>query len=288
MDGHKSVLIAGAGTMGRGIAELMAVSGFEVQLWDQYPHELGRASAYIDRSLQRQHAIGRVSDRELDEALERIRLISDLKLVHPKTQYVIEAIVEDLELKRALFTRIEQILPDAWYATHTASLSIEALSLGLKRPERLIGLHFFHPAPVIPLVEIAYFIKTDEKWIRGAVDLAEKQLGKQTIVLKDSPGFAATRLGVSMALEAMRMVEQKIASVEDIDKAMEFGYRYPMGPLRQSDWVGLDVRLSVARVLYKELGSECFKPPKILEDLVAAGKLGRKSGEGFYKWAKES
>lgn len=288
MEANKSVLIAGAGTMGRGIAEVMAVAGFEVQLWDQFPKQLGRASAVIEKSLKKQSNIGRLSDREVDETLGRIRLISDLRIAHPRTQYVIEAIIEDMGAKKELFGVLEKQIPEAWFASHTASLSISELSNALKRPERLLGLHFFHPAPAVPLVEIVYCVKTNEEWVRRAVDLAEHELGKQTIVVKDSPGFASSRLGTSMALEAMRMVEQKVASVEDIDKAMEYGYRHPMGPLRQSDWIGLDVRLSVARVLYEELGTACFKPPQILEDMVAAGKLGRKSGEGFYKWPKES
>ncbi|MBI3555528.1 MAG: 3-hydroxyacyl-CoA dehydrogenase family protein [Deltaproteobacteria bacterium] len=284
---RKMVLVAGAGTMGRGIAELMALSGFEVQLWDHHPATLGKASAAIERSLRKQHDIGRVTDDELDAALERIRLISDLHVVNPRTPYVIEAVVEDLEIKRQLLARAERELPDAWYATHTASLSIPEIALALKRPERLIGLHFFYPATVIPLVEIVYWLKTDESWLRHAVELVEYDLGKQTIVVKDSPGFVTNRLGVAMALEAMRMVEQGVASVADIDKAMEYGYRHPMGPLRQSDWVGLDVRLSVARILYEKLGTPTFKPPKILEEMVQAGRLGRKSGEGFYKWQKD-
>lgn len=283
----KTVLIAGAGTMGRGIAELMALSGFEVQLWDHSPKQLGKASAAIEKSLRKQSGIGRITQVRLDDTLERLRLISDLRIVSPKTTLVIEAVVEDRDVKKQVFRAIEAQLPDAWFASHTASISIEELSKALKRPERLIGLHFFHPAPVMPLVEIVYCIRTDESWIHRAVELAERRLGKTTIVVKDSPGFASSRLGISMALEAMRMVEQKVASVEDIDKAMEYGYRHPMGPLRQSDWVGLDVRLSVARVLYEELKSPCFKPPKILEDMVAEGKLGRKSGEGFYKWPKD-
>lgn len=273
--------------MGRGIAELMAISGFEVQLWDHLPGVLGRASAAVESSLRKQAELGRISAEQFDETLGRIRLISDLKVVHPRTELAIEAVIEDMEIKKALFTRIEELLPDAWFASHTASLSILALSSALKRPQRLIGMHFFNPATVMPLVEIVYCIRTDERWLRRAVQLAERELNKQTIVVKDSPGFASSRLGISMALEAMRMVEQEVASVEDIDKAMEYGYRHPMGPLRQSDWIGLDMRLSVARVLYNEFKSEIFRPPQILERMVAGGKLGRKTGEGFYKWPKE-
>lgn len=287
MDASRSVLVAGAGTMGRGIAELMALRGFEVQLWDLYPKQLGLASAAIERSLKRQTDIGRISDRDLDLTLGRIRLISDLRIVHPRTAYSLEAIIEDMGVKRDLLATIEVQLPDTLLATHTASLSITQLSEALRRPERLVGMHFFHPAAVMPLVEIVYSKRTDERCLSRAIDFAERALGKQTIVVQDSPGFAASRLGMSMALEAMRMVEQKVASIEDIDRAMEFGYRHPMGPLRQSDWIGLDVRLNVAQVLYRELNELAFKPPQILEELVAAGKLGRKTGEGFYKWPKE-
>jgi 3-hydroxybutyryl-CoA dehydrogenase len=272
--------------MGRGIAELLALSGFDVQLWDRNPGQLGRASAAVERSLRKQAEMGGIGDEALDDTLSRLRLISDLKIVHPRTPIVIEAVVEDLEVKRELFRRIEEILPEAWYATHTASLSINQIADCLRRPERLLGLHFFHPAATMPLVEIVYGPRTDDRWLKRAVEFAEFELGKETIIVRDSPGFVSIRLSTAIALEAMRMVEANIASVEDIDRAMEYGYRYPMGPLRYSDWVGLDTRLGSARSLYEQLRLETFRPPRILEEMVAAGKLGRKSGEGFYKWPK--
>lgn len=284
----KSILIAGAGTMGRGIAELMAAAGLEVQLWDLHPSALGRASASIERSLRKQFEIGRMSRVKLDETLERLRLVSDFRVVNPRTDLVLEAVVEDLEAKRKVFRDTEERLPNAWFVTHTASISVGSIGEGLKRPERLVGMHFFNPAPVMPLVEIVYSIKTDREWLTRATNFAEADLGKQTVVVRDTPGFASSRLSTVQALEAMRMVEQRIASVEDIDKAMEYGYRHPMGPLRLSDWVGLDVRLSIARVLYAELKSEVFKPPRLLEQMVAEGKLGRKTGQGFYRWPKDT
>lgn len=283
----KSVLIAGAGTMGRGVAELMAMAGFEVQLWDHRSSALGRASAAIERSLRKQYEIGRVSLAQLEDALGNIRLLSDYKIVHPRTELVLEAIVEELDAKKEVLGQIESRLPDAWFVTHTASISIQSIADGLKRPERLIGMHFFNPAPVMPLVEVVYSIRTDKEWIRRATELAEKRLGKESIIVRDTPGFASSRLSTSMALEAMRMLEQGVATIEDIDKAMEYGYRHPMGPLRLSDWIGLDVRLNVARILHKEFGGETFRPPRVLERLVEEGKFGRKSGEGFYKWPKE-
>lgn len=273
--------------MGRGIAELMASAGLEVQLWDIKPTALGRASAAIERSLRKQYELGRMNRMRLDETLERIRLVSDIRVVNTRTDLVLEAVVEDLEVKKSVFTQVEKHLREAWFITHTSSISIGEISRGLQRPERLLGMHFFNPAPVMPLVEIVYSIHSDKDWLRMAINFAEAHLGKQTVVVKDTPGFASSRLSTAMALEAMRMLEQKIATVEDIDKTMEYGYRHPMGPLRLSDWIGLDVRLSVAQVLYSQFKSDIYKPPRILEQMVAEGKLGRKTGEGFYRWPKE-
>lgn len=283
----RTILIAGAGTMGRGITELMALNSVEVQLWDHNPGQLGRASAALEKTLRKQVLLERISQQEFDETLGRIRLISDFRVVNAATNVVIETVIEDMAIKRAVLARIEEFLPDAWFATNTSSLSIEKIASALDRPERLVGLHFFNPALVMPLVEVVYSMRTDEQWLRRSREFVEKQLGKQTIVVKDSPGFASSRLSVLLALEAMRMFEQGVASAEDIDKSMEYGFRHPMGPLRQSDWMGLDVRLSIARVLHEELRNEAFRPPKILENLVAEGKLGKKTGEGFYKWPKE-
>lgn len=278
------ILIAGAGTMGRGIAELMALSGFEVQLWDRQPGVLGRASANIEKSLRAQKSMGRISVDQLNDTLERIRLISDLSITHPATDLVIEAIVEELAQKQRLLSELQNRLPDAWLITHTSSLCIRELARPLRRPERLVGMHFFNPPMVMPLVEIVYSAFTDRQWLEGAISLAQADLGKQTIIIKDTPGFAASRLSTTLALEAMRMVEQNVASIEDIDRAMEYGYRHPMGPLRLSDWIGLDVRLDIAKNLYRELKSDVFKPPAILERMVSDGKLGRKAGHGFYLW----
>ena len=197
-------------------------------------------------------------------------------------ELVIEAVPEDLELKRTVFQRIEQAAPEAVLATNTSSLSIDAIAKGLKAPERFIGLHFFNPVPTSDLVELVVGEQTAYPLVEQARGWVAA-LGKTAITVQDSPGFASSRLGVAIALEAIRMVQEGVASVEDIDTAMTLGYRHPVGPLRTTDIVGLDVRLAIAEHLARELGPR-FEPPQLLRDKVAAGELGRKSGRGFYDW----
>ena len=195
---------------------------------------------------------------------------------------VVEAVPEQPDLKEGVLTAIEAVAPEAWVATNTSSLSVDALATTLSRPERFIGLHFFNPVPASTLVEIVIGAQTAPKLVelsRGWV----ADLGKTAIAVTDSPGFASSRLGVAIALEAMRMLEEGVATAEDIDTAMELGYKHPAGPLRTTDIVGLDVRLAIAEHLAREVG-ERFTPPAILREKVAAGHLGRKSGQGFYAW----
>ena len=195
---------------------------------------------------------------------------------------VIEAVPELAGLKRELLAKTEAIAPDAVLATNTSSLSVNGLAEGLRRPERFLGLHFFNPVPASSLVEIVVGARTDSALVTRAKGWVEA-LGKSAIVVTDSPGFASSRLGVALALEAMRMLEEGVAGAEDIDTAMTLGYKHPMGPLRTTDVVGLDVRLAIAEHLASELG-ERFEPPAVLRDKVAAGELGRKTGRGFYDW----
>ena len=195
---------------------------------------------------------------------------------------VVEAVPEIVELKQEILAAIAKYAPAASIATNTSALSIDELAVALPRPQALIGLHFFNPVPVSALVEVVVGTHTQpalvdvaKSWVAG--------LGKTAITVKDSPGFASSRLGVALALEAMRMVEEEVASAEDIDNAMTLGYRHPAGPLKTTDIVGLDVRLGIAEHLEAELGPR-FAPPQLLKDKVAAGQLGRKSGQGFYTW----
>src|SRR5690606_24970069 len=199
---------------------------------------------------------------------------------------VIEAVPEDRELKGDALRRIEEVLdPDAVIATNTSSISIDALATGLSRPERFLGLHFFNPVPSSKLVEIVVGERTAAEVVDSARDWVTA-LRKTPVVVRDSPGFASSRLGVMLALEAIRMLEQGVAEAADIDAAMELGYRHPSGPLRTTDIVGLDVRLGIAEELARELGPR-FEPPALLRRMVSEGKLGRKSGEGFYVWSEE-
>jgi 3-hydroxybutyryl-CoA dehydrogenase len=213
--------------------------------------------------------------------LERLRVTVDPSDL-ASCELVIEAVPEDAVLKAQVLALAERLAPDAVLASNTSSLSIGGLAGGLASPDRFLGLHFFNPVPVSELIEIVAGPRTDPALVTRARDWAVA-LGKTPITVADSPGFASSRLGVCLALEAMRMLEAGVAGAADIDTAMTLGYRHPMGPLRTTDVVGLDVRLAIAEHLSRELGPR-FDPPQILRDLVAAGHLGRKTGQGFYTW----
>ena len=192
-----------------------------------------------------------------------------------------------MEIKLNLFRLVEErVGKDTIFATNTSSLSISRLAGDLGSPERFVGMHFFNPVHIMELVEVVTGDQTSEETARLAVEFA-RSIGKEPIVVKDSPGFASSRLGIVLGLEAIRMVEAGVASPADIDKAMMLGYRHPMGPLKLTDLVGLDVRLDIAQYLHRTLESEAFRPPDLLKSMVAEGKLGKKTGEGFYRWDKE-
>ncbi|MGI9625221.1 MAG: 3-hydroxyacyl-CoA dehydrogenase family protein, partial [Longimicrobiales bacterium] len=198
---------------------------------------------------------------------------------------VIEAIPEVMDLKTKLFNDISGFVSDdAILATNTSSLSVTELSEAVTGPSRFLGLHFFNPVHIMSLVEVVRGRDTSEETLDRSLAWV-RRLAKEPIVVRDSPGFASSRLGIALGLEAIRMVEAEVASPEDIDKAMELGYRHPMGPLRLTDLVGLDVRLGIAEYLHRTLGSEAFRPPGLLERMVEEGKLGKKSGQGFYDWS---
>ncbi|TNM56964.1 3-hydroxyacyl-CoA dehydrogenase family protein [Brevibacterium sediminis] len=266
--------VFGGGRMGAGIAHAFATAGARVVVIENTDDTVAAARERIDASVEKSRSKGIevpgtvVVDRDptlLDEAL-----------------LVVEAVPEIVELKQEVLAAIAKHAPAASIGTNTSALSIDELAAALPRPQALIGLHFFNPVPVSELVEVVVGTHTDPK----LVDVAKEWvtgLGKTAITVKDSPGFASSRLGVALALEAMRMVEDGVASAEDIDRAMTLGYRHPAGPLKTTDIVGLDVRLGIAEHLAAEIG-ERFTPPQILKDKVAAGELGRKTGQGFYTW----
>ncbi|MFL5363069.1 MAG: 3-hydroxyacyl-CoA dehydrogenase family protein, partial [Myxococcales bacterium] len=215
--------------------------------------------------------------------LSRLSIAPDLETAASGADLVIEAAPEDLALKRDLFDRLSKAArSDAILASNTSSLPVTAIAAAASHPGRVVGLHFFNPVPVMKLLEIVQGERTDPMVVTACRAIGAR-LGKEVVVVRDAPGFATSRLGIALALEAMRMVEEGVASVEEIDRAIELGYGHPMGPLRLTDHVGLDVRLAIAEHLLSELG-ERFRPPQILRRMVRAGKLGKKSGEGFYKY----
>jgi 3-hydroxybutyryl-CoA dehydrogenase len=201
---------------------------------------------------------------------------------------VIEAVVEDLDTKRILLGKLDGLVsPDAILATNTSSLSVSAIAVASRFPGRVLGMHFFNPVHLMKLVEVVVHPGVRPEVTEQIRDLAVR-MGKQPIVVHDSPGFASSRLGIVLGLEAMRMLETGVASAEDIDRAMELGYGHPMGPLRVSDLVGLDVRLAIAEYLHHELGGAQYQPPDILRRKVATGELGKKAGQGFYQWGSDA
>lgn len=279
----QKVGVLGGGRMGGGIAHAFLLAGSEVVVIDQ-PHAVGAAEAGIRRAVATSVERGTAtrSRAELDDGL---RVSSD-RTVLADRDLVVEAIPEIPELKAATLPEVEALLgADAVLATNTSSLSIDDLAAPLARPERFLGLHFFNPVPVSTLVEVVAGAATDPALVATAGDWV-RSLGKTPVTVMDAPGFASSRLGVALALEAIRMLEQGVASAEDIDAAMVLGYKHATGPLRTTDVVGLDVRLGIAEYLHAQLG-ERFEPPALLREMVAAGKLGRKTGEGFFVWDRD-
>jgi len=276
--------VIGAGTMGAGIAQAFAVAGWSTRLTDARADALPRARERISTTLDGAVARGKLDDDGRAAALGRLMPAPSLAAACDGADVVIEAVVEDLAAKQEVLSRAARAAKaDALLASNTSSLSIASIAEGLPHPERFLGLHFFNPVHIMKLVEIVVHPSTSAATREEALTVV-RGLDKEPIVVKDSPGFASSRLGLVLGLEAMRMLEQGVASAADIDRAMELGYNHPMGPLRLTDLVGLDVRLSIAEYLHRTLGGTQFDPPAILRQLVAEGKLGKKSGHGFYDW----
>jgi 3-hydroxybutyryl-CoA dehydrogenase len=277
------VTVLGAGTMGHGIAHAAALAGYDTRLFDVDPEALEQGLARVAATMDRGVELGKVDAADRDGALSRLSGSSSLREAADGAAVLIEAVPEKLELKREVLAEAAGVMsPTALLASNTSSLSITAIGEGVSGPERLVGLHFFNPVHVMTLLEIVRGDRTTEHTVERALAFA-RSLAKEPIVVSDSPGFASSRLGVALGLEAIRMLQEGVASAEDIDRAMELGYRHPMGPLRLTDLVGLDVRLEIARYLHAKLGGR-YRPPELLERKVADGKLGKKSGEGFYTW----
>ncbi|MBL8677992.1 MAG: 3-hydroxyacyl-CoA dehydrogenase family protein [Myxococcales bacterium] len=277
------VAVLGAGTMGAGIAQVAATAGFSVALFDVSKAQIDKARAGIAQSLEKLASKGKIDAPTKERALAAIAAFESVEDAVRDASFVVEAAPERMELKRELFLAVDRAAPaDALLGSNTSSLSITEIASVVKDPTRVVGLHFFNPVPLMELLEVVRGVRTTDAVVDRALAFA-KDLGKTPIVVRDFPGFATSRLGVVIGCEAIRMLEQGVASAEDIDRAMELGYRHPMGPLKLGDLVGLDVRLAILEHLHKELGEQ-FRPPALLRQMVRAGKLGKKSGEGFYKW----
>jgi 3-hydroxybutyryl-CoA dehydrogenase len=283
MNEVRKVAVLGAGTMGNGIAQVCAVAGMEVAMRDVEQPFLERGLAQIDKSLAKLVEKGTLDAGKRDAARARIRTTTSLEDAVSDADLVVEAIPERMDLKIETFALLGKHAPaHAILATNTSSLSVTEIAAASGDPARVVGLHFFNPVPLMKLLEIVRGLGTSDATIEAARAFAAR-IEKEPIVVKDFPGFATSRLGVILGVEAIRMLEQGVASAEDIDKAMKLGYRHPMGPLELGDLVGLDVRLAILEHLHKELGEQ-FRPPALLRQMVRAGKLGRKTGEGFYKY----
>jgi 3-hydroxybutyryl-CoA dehydrogenase len=282
----ETIAVIGAGTMGHGIAQVAAAAGFKVLLSDVDRESLARGVRAIENNLAKGIQRGKLTDDDRDRTLQQIHGTTNLKEC-AAADLIVEAAPEKLELKKDILRQLELASDHPFiFASNTSSLSITEIASSSKRPEAVIGMHFFNPVHIMRLIEIVVGKETSAETV-AAVTSVGRKLRKEPIVVKDVPGFASSRLGVALGLEAMRMFEQGVASVQDIDTAMELGYNHPMGPLKLTDLVGLDVRLNIAEYLHRELGSETFRPPEVLRRMVQEGKLGKKTGQGFYDWSEE-
>jgi 3-hydroxybutyryl-CoA dehydrogenase len=283
-DFEKAIVIGG-GTMGHGIAHVLALNGIETCLVDLDEAVLEKAMQKVTANLDKGVEKGKLTAEQRDGALGRLRTATDAMPQLEGVQCVVEAVPEKLDLKQQILRPLgEELGPEVLIASNTSSLSLTALATAVPHPERVVGMHFFNPVHLMKLVEVVRAETSSNEAVKATVDLA-RRLGKDPITVIDRPGFASSRLGIAIGMEAIRMLEEGVASAEDIDKAMVLGYGFPMGPLKLTDLVGLDVRLSIAEYLQKSLGPR-FEPPELLREKVLRGELGKKSGSGFYDWSE--
>ena len=279
-----TVAVVGAGTMGSGIAQICAQKGWQTRLCDAFPESLEKGMENIERFWDKGIEKGKTTKQEKKEWSKNLEFCIDLTEAVDGADLVIEAVPEILELKKEIFIQLEEIAPkNAILATNTSSISISSIANVTSCPERIIGMHFFNPVPIMKLLEIVKHEKCSEKTISFA-ELVGKKLGKETILVKDIPGFATSRLGVVLGNEAIKMLSEGVASASDIDTAMKLGYKHPMGPLELSDLVGLDVRRDILNSLAESFGDDSYRPHPMLDKLVSEGCLGRKTKKGIYIW----
>ena len=286
--GINSVAVIGAGTMGAGIAQVCAQTGWQTNLFDAYPEGLERGMNTINEFWDNGIARGKTTPEQKEEWSANIHTFSDMRNAVKDVDLVIEAVPEIMEIKARIFHVLSiETKEDCILATNTSSLSISDIAAASGRPDKVIGMHFFNPVPIMKLLELIKHDSCSEATIQAATAAGEA-MGKTTILVKDVPGFATSRLGVVLGNEAIRMLADGVASAKDIDTAMVLGYKHPMGPLALTDLVGLDVRRDILLNLKKSFNDDAYTPHPLLEKLIAEGRLGKKSGKGIYDWSSGS
>ena len=281
----RCVAVIGAGTMGAGIAQICAQSGWKTNLFDAFPEGLERGMQRIDAFWDKGIARGKTTPEQKVQWSANLHAVADMAEAVGHADLIIEAVPEIPELKHSIFTELDRLAPPhAILGTNTSSLSIADIAAATSRPENVIGMHFFNPVPIMKLLELVRHDSTSDATI-AAAQAAGTAMGKTTILVKDIPGFATSRLGVVLGNEAIRMLADGVASAKDIDTAMVLGYKHPMGPLALTDLVGLDVRRDILKNLQSSFNDDAYAPHPLLEKLVAAGRLGKKSNIGIYDWS---
>lgn len=279
----KTIGVVGAGQMGSGIAQVAAVSGYSVLLYDAFPGVAEKAAQRMKASLDKLLAKGKLDQEKHDFAVDAVKVVEDLADV-AQADLVVEAAVEDVGLKKELFSALDKLAaPDVILASNTSSISLTEIASATSRPDKVIGMHFFNPAPVMKLLEVVKGYLTSQETIDTILEVG-KQMGKVTVVAVDKAGFIVNRILDPMLNEAIFLLEEGVGTAEDIDNGMKFGCNHPMGPLALTDLIGLDVLLAVMEVLYREYGDSKYRPAPLLKKMVRAGKLGKKTGEGFFKY----